>query len=63
MVKVQASQAKLDDEISKILNRKDIANKEINLTSLDSRINYALNQVMDTPAMQSVKQVQTMMQI
>ena len=62
LVKVQASQAKLDDEISKILNRKDIANKEINLTSLDSRINYALNQVMDTPAMQSVKQVQTMMQ-
>tara|TARA_R110002096_G_scaffold333533_1_gene527497 strand:+ start:284 stop:2026 length:1743 start_codon:yes stop_codon:yes gene_type:complete len=62
LVKVQASQAKLDDEISKILNRKDIANKEINLTSLDSRINYALNQVMDTPAMQSVKQVKTMMQ-
>ena len=60
IVKVQALQSKLDGEIAKILSRKDIAGKKVNIASLNGRVNYALNQAIQTPAMQSIKELDNM---
>jgi len=60
IVKVQALQSKLDNEIAKILSRKDIAGKKVNIASLNGRVNYALNQAIQTPAMQSIKELDNM---
>ena len=57
IIKVQSLQAKLDGEIAKILTRKDVASQQINMASLNSRINYAVGQAKGTPAMQSLKNI------
>jgi len=60
IVKVNNLQNKLDGEIGKILSRKDIAGKKVNIASLNGRVNYALNQAIQTPAMQSIKELDNM---
>jgi hypothetical protein len=60
IVKVNNLNNKLDGEIAKILSRKDIAGKRVNIASLNGRVNYALNQAIQTPAMQSIKELDNM---
>ena len=55
IVKINNLQNKLDGEISKILSRKDIANKKLAPAWLNKRIDLALREAMETPAMQGGK--------
>ena len=55
IVKIQSLQNKLDDEIGKILSRKDIANEKLAPVWLNNRIDLALKEAMKTPAMQGGK--------
>ena len=60
IVKINNLNNKFDNEIAKILSRKDIAGKKVNIASLNGRVNYALNQAIQTPAMQSIKELDNM---